>query len=154
MTNILYIATDSDSINDIAPLWEKMREHHTERSGTFKNDMAARTWEQRRDEMREKARGGRLRVDLAYDDDVIIGYCICTISQDEKGEIDSIYVENDFRGKGVGTELVKRAETWFDLSGIKVRTLLIADGNEEVIPFYTRLGYHKRATVLQYIEPE
>ena len=154
MTGILFIATDSDSINDIAPLWGKMKQHHVERSTAFKSAMASMTWEERRDDMRNKARGGRLRVDLAYDGDNVIGYCICTISKEEKGEIDSLYVEEDYRRKGAGTELVKRSEKWFDLSGIKERKVVIADGNEEAIPFYSKLGYYKRATVMQYIEEE
>jgi diamine N-acetyltransferase len=154
MADILYIATDADSMGDIANLWEHQKKHHVERATNFKKEMASKTWEQRRDEMLAKAIGGRLRLDLAYDEDIIVGYCIATVNKEQRGEIDSIYVEKKYRGQGIGKEFIGRSETWFMMMGAKDRIIAIAEGNEDVIPFYNKLGYFTSVTIMQHVDEE
>lgn len=149
---ILYIATDADSINDVAPLWELMKQHHVERSTHFKSDMEAKNWKDRREEMLHHADGGRLRVDLAYHDNNVIGYCISVVNKEGQGEVEYIYIDPDYRKQGIGSSLINRADTWFNLLGVKTCVIAVAAGNEEVFPFYAKLGYHPRATILSRLQ--
>ena len=75
-----------------------------------------------------------MRIDLAQDkiNGILIGYCVSTISKDNQGEIDSIYIEEDYRNKNliqkaimkliVKTKLIKpfaRIYLWADLLSFK-----------------------------------
>jgi GNAT superfamily N-acetyltransferase len=63
-------------------------------------------------------------------------------------EIDSIYVADGYRSKGLGGRLLEGALDWIDEHDIKeVRTSVIW-GNEEVLPFYQNHGLYPRSIVL------
>ncbi len=89
---------------------------------------------------------------LAARGDSTIGYCICTISAEGDGEIDSIFVENGYRRSGIGEELMRRALAWLDAEGAKRKIVAVAAGNEAAIPFYESFGFMPRMTVLQLAE--
>ena len=57
----------------------------------------------------EKASGGRHSTDWVRekDSDRLVVDCVSTVSADKQGEIDSIYVEEDYRGKGIGDRLIR-----------------------------------------------
>jgi len=154
MSDILYIATDAENMKRLEPLWEASKNYHVSRATYFKKEMASKTWACRCREILEKAEGGRLRVDLAYDGDVVIGYCISTLTRDGEGEIQSIYIEEDYRYRGIGTSFIKRADRWFDILGAKQRLVNVAEGNEDVIPFYNKFGYFTRMTVLHKVDDQ
>ena len=78
-----------------------------------------------------------------------VGYCVSSISPEMEGEIDSIYVEEEYRSEGIGGSLIQRALSWMDENGIKKRVIVVANGNEESIAFYKNYGFYPRATVLE-----
>ena len=147
-----YVAGDQGLIDRCGPLWDKLNVHHAERSKHFAAAFARRRWEDRRDgifltRLRE---GGRVRVDLAVREGVDVGYCITTISAAAVGEIESIYVEEGLRGRGVGRALMEKALAWLDAEGIRHKMLGVGAGNEEALPFYARFGFVPSATVLRH----
>jgi ribosomal protein S18 acetylase RimI-like enzyme len=154
MSNIEYIARDESGLGAIGPLWLKLQEHHRACGGEFARTLGAVTWEQRQAGLLKKVAGGRLLVDLARDGETgqYVGYCVTSLTADLRGEIESIYVEPEYRRKGIGDCLMWRALRLFDEGGAKVRTLGVAAGNEEVFRFYRRYGFVPRATILQQIE--
>ena len=111
------------------------------------------TFGKRRESILEKARDSNILVDLAkFDNDETVGYCLSTIVEKPTGsigEIDSIYVEEKFRNRKIGRELMKRALAWFDERKVKYRRLIIAAGNEEVLDFYMQFDFLPRALVLE-----
>jgi GNAT superfamily N-acetyltransferase len=54
---------------------------------------------------------------------LLVAYCITTISPDNEGEIDSIYVEERYHGHGFGDELIKRSLEWMDKKDVKKKTV-------------------------------
>lgn len=58
-----------------------------------------------------------------------------------RGWLYSIAVEPAHRGRGIGRQLVRRAETALTRLGCVKINLQIADGNEGVAGFYETLGY-------------
>ena len=97
---IEYLEKNQDDLDIIRPLWQKLNQHHLEISKYHKDSRAATTFDMRKKQLMEKSCQGALRIDLARD--VItkeyIGYCVTTINQEKQGEIESIYVEKDYRG--------------------------------------------------------
>jgi GNAT superfamily N-acetyltransferase len=62
-----------------------------------------------------------------------IAYCISTVSADGCGEVDSMFVEEHFRGAGVGSELVRCALAWLDSVGASSKVVTVAHGNERAL---------------------
>jgi GNAT superfamily N-acetyltransferase len=152
--NIEYIETDRQGLDSIGFLWEKLNEHHRVHSPHHAGHFTGMTFEQRKRQFLEKSVNGSIRIDLANDIKTgkLVGYCVSTITEDKLGEIDSIYVEEDYRRHGLGDSLMKKALAWMDGLSINRRLIAVAFGNEEVFPFYARYGFYPRGTLLTEIE--
>jgi ribosomal protein S18 acetylase RimI-like enzyme len=154
MKTIEYIETDRDELDTIGFLWEKLKEHHRERSLHYAGHFSGMTWDKRKQDLLNKSRQGALRLDIARDNQTgkIVGYCISTITEDKQGEIDSIYVESSYRRQGIGDCFLKKALAWMDCRKIERKVIAVAAGNEEVIPFYARYGFYPRVTCLRQVD--
>jgi diamine N-acetyltransferase len=157
LVNITYTETDAKDIDLIEPLWEQLREHHRVRSVYFTRHFETVTFEGRKSDLLNKAKNGPMRIDLARDIDAnkYVGYCVSSLITDNfdlVGEVDSIYVDADYRFKGIGETLMKKALEWMDAKGASVKTVGVGVGNEEVFPFYARFGFYPRTTHLEQIK--
>ncbi|UCC17809.1 MAG: GNAT family N-acetyltransferase [Dehalococcoidales bacterium] len=152
MMNIEYSVTDEHGIDIIAPLWKKLNEHHGRLSPHFGYDYSGRTWEKRKIEFVGEA--ADLRVDLAKDNDTgdLVGYCVSSITTDRLGEIDSIFVESEYRQCGIGNHLITNALNWMGELSVTRVIVQVLVGNEESYPFYGRYGFLPRTTVMMRID--
>nr|WP_255668321.1 GNAT family N-acetyltransferase [Methanocella sp. CWC-04] len=126
-------------------------------SRDFKKRYEEMSFEKRKEELQEKSRNGLLRVDMAIENDTdqCIGYCItslCLEKGEKAGEIDSIYIEKDFRSMGIGDTFLERAEKWMDTGGAITKKVSIAAGNEDVLSFYGRYGYRPKFITLEQVK--
>lgn len=151
MPEIQYTETDRQGLDLIKPLWQQLVEHHKARSPIFYNDYAKMTFATRKKQLLEKSRGNTIRIDLARDENLgeFVGYCVSTISEERQGEIDSIYIKPNYRRFGIADNLMKRALHWMDEQLITKRILVVGAGNEEVLGFYSKYGFHPRNIVLE-----
>ena len=151
---IEYMETDADSVDLTNNLWRKLIEHHAARSRYFSAQIAKRTPEQRNKELLTRFEKGNIRIDLARDTQTreLVGYCISTISAGGEGEVQSIFVEEDYRNSGIGGAMMKRALEWMDERPVARKVIAIAFGNEEVFPFYSQYNFLPRATILAQAE--
>lgn len=137
----------------IEPLWLQLRQMHRARSTYFKGTLGAKTFQERRDELLEKASGGLLRVDLARDDDGrVIAYCVSSIDQNLRGEVDSIFVTIEHRRMGIGTRLMDGSMRWMDGLGVRTRVLTAIVGNEAIHQFYVRFGFLPKHVLLERVK--
>jgi ribosomal protein S18 acetylase RimI-like enzyme len=146
-----YRIIEADGIDAIQPMWEKLKAYHSRLSWRFARDMRHLTFDPRKQEFLAKAVAGKFRLDVAsaISDLTDIAYCISSASADGRGEIDSIFVEESFRGRGVGTELLRRALAWLDDVGVSSKFVTVAHGNEDAIALYRRFGFYHRTVLLQ-----
>ncbi len=136
----------------IRPLWEKLRLHHQNNSFYFKDFYASFTYEVRMKKIFETA-DDNIYVEIAENGTSgAVGYCISSIGADGAGEVDSIYVEEDFRRHGIGARFIRDAIDWMKGRGCAKITAAVANGNEQTFPFYERFGFRQRMTVLQLTE--
>jgi ribosomal protein S18 acetylase RimI-like enzyme len=105
-------------------------------------------------ELCKKYKDGLIRVDLAREKaaDTLVGYCITTISRDNQGEIQSIYVEPEYRKYGIGDALMNLCLHWLDEHAVIKKVLGVGAGNEEVIEFYSRYNFYPRTIILEQVE--
>ncbi|MCK9152561.1 GNAT family N-acetyltransferase [Methanobacterium alcaliphilum] len=143
--NITYVTTKD--IDLIEPLWGKIKIHHQNISQHFSDKYKKTSFINRRKELLDKT---SINIDLAKDMDMdsYIGYCISSISQDI-GEIDSIFVEKKYRSQGIGQKLMERALNWMRENGSDDIKIVVAVGNEELLPFYKNFGFFPRHMVLE-----
>jgi len=154
MTKIEYTHTDEQGLDLIAVLWQKQLEYHKALSRHFSGYLDKMNFSLRKEGLLERSRGGAIRADLARDADTgeLVAYCISTISGDRQGEIESIYVEPDYRGSGIGDDLMKKTLHWMDEYPVSRKVLAVGAGNEEVFAFYSRYNFYPRTTILEQVE--
>ena len=134
-----------DEIGIIKPLWESLNAHHQSKSTHFKVHFSKFTFEKRLDGLKKR---DRLIAYVAEDKDEIFGYCIASIDG-LTGEIDSVFVSEQNRGKGVGEKLIFHALKWLEAQKCDTIKVSIAEGNENVLGFYRRFGFAERLIVMQ-----
>lgn len=149
---ITYTSGGKELLDLVEPLWLKLAEHHKIRSVHFRPEFEKTNFEIRKKMLDEKAGEGKFLIELAkLTNNQAIAYCISTINQVKRGEIESIYVEADYRGQGIGETLIKRALAWMDEQGTYERIIAVASGNEEALAFYKRFEFEPRQTILKQI---
>lgn len=149
---IEYLEKDQNDIDLIQPLWQKLNAHHLTVSKYFKESRAAFTFEMRKKHLLEKSFQGALRIDLARDSVTkeYVGYCVTSVNREKEGEIESIYVEKDYRLSGIGDGLMSRALAWLNDVTVKQTVLTVAEGNEGVFAFYRRHDFYPKTTILMH----
>jgi GNAT superfamily N-acetyltransferase len=154
MADIEYSLRDGEGLELTDDLWRKLVKHHAEKSRYFSEAISRRTTEQRNRELRDRYRRDDIRIDLAHDKATgkQVGYCVTTIDDNQEGEIQSIFVEDEYRRKGIGGTMMKKAIGWMDRRSVTRKIIAVAFGNEEVFPFYSRYSFYPRATILAYLD--
>jgi ribosomal protein S18 acetylase RimI-like enzyme len=137
----------------IGPLWLELRDHHALVSAYFNDEIAQMTFAQRMEQLEGKAEAGELRVDVARIGEARVGYCVSSIDRSKRGEIDSLFVRAEARGRGIGGELMRRAMDWLDEHSAVDKRLAVAAGNEEVMGFYRKYGFWPREIILRQKRP-
>lgn len=90
-------------------------------------------------------------------DDKIIGYMTCWINRRlpwlayKTMEIGNLYVEPEYRGKGIGTELINKAKELCKENDIKYLKVEVTADNEQAKEFYKKNGLYSY-TIEQYYE--
>jgi ribosomal protein S18 acetylase RimI-like enzyme len=134
-----------DEIAVVRPLWEALNELHGQLSSNFKEHFNRFTFEQRIAALRDR---NSIAVFVAGGKKYPLGYCMASI-QASTGEIDSIFVLPEHRGRGVGDGLMGAAESWLRSQNVSKIRVCVAEGNETVMDFYQKRGFRHRFTVLE-----
>jgi ribosomal protein S18 acetylase RimI-like enzyme len=152
LTSIEYREIGPEHFDLIRPLWEKLIAFHLQLSPTFAASRSARTFETRTQELLAKSASGPLKVDLVYADrkPAPVAYGITSLASDGTGELDSLFVEQYYRGKGIGTILTQRALAWLDARKALSKVVVVAFGNDSALEFYRQFGFlPERVTLRQ-----
>lgn len=152
MVDTEFIEGSGELLPDVKPLWEQLRDYHIDKTDCFK-DSYIKTFEERIASI-QSHQIAALGVVLvkAKDKNRFIGYCISTVKKDLTGEIDSIFIEEEYRGYSIGNNLMQRSLTWLKSQNAKHIELTVGSGNETVFHFYERFGFRIRRTTLQQVD--
>ncbi|MBN1798545.1 MAG: GNAT family N-acetyltransferase [Spirochaetales bacterium] len=141
------IEIDVKDLHLVKPLWEELNSMHMKKSIYFSNDFNNFSFEQRKQKLINKSKL-LILVCKKKDNNEIVGYCISSIN-DSEGEVDSIFIKSSFRKNHLGSELMNKTMEWFDHENVGNIEILVAHGNEEVLPFYEKFGFFPRACKLK-----
>ena len=145
-----YITGGTELLDAVGSLWEKLNKHHAERSPYFAAEHLQMTYAERKAYFQTLAQSAELRVDLAQDSEIgrYVGYCV-SARTGEAGVVESIFIEADYRGQGIGDALMQHTLAWMDDHNVSIKRVVVAAGNEEAFGFYARYGFRPRHIVLQ-----
>ena len=129
-----------EGLDLIQPLWEKLNDHHLNQASDFKEHYKKFTFHERKEVLLNKTPEGDMFICLVEDEEsgTLLGYIVTTISPGNEGEIDSIYVEEEYRLMGIGDTLMQRSIKWMDEKNIKTKKVAVATYNKAAISLYER----------------
>lgn len=129
-----------NEISIIKELWEKNREYHENISENFGNLYADLVFEERMNHF-SSFDNEHLKITAAQEsENNILGYAISTFEENE-GCIHSLHVAENYRGSGIGKELMNSHIDWLKENGCKDISITVAVENLNTIEFYKSLGF-------------
>jgi len=150
MKTVLYKTLPVSRLNEIKPLWEALNHVHWDDSVYFRDHYASFTFEKRAARWKTLSDESILIVVAETEEKKLIGYCVSTIDDANEGEIDSLFVDPNFRGQHIGHELVLKSLNWLYDNQCKPIRLAVSFGHESVVGFYEKIGFLPRMTILEY----
>lgn len=150
--NISLVEKDINEIQLIKPLWEKLNLIHFNKSVYFKSKYEKFKFEKRMESINRISENGTVKLDVILDNDTMeyVGYCLSLI-EDNIGEIESIFIEKQYRGYKLGDKLMINALNWFESNSITNVQINVVYANDEVIPFYERYGFYVGNYILKRV---
>lgn len=150
--SVTYRDLGVEGLAETQSMWERLRDFHVVLSARFAEDIRLKAFAARCAELQGKSAAGGLRVDVAYLEPSgrSVGYCI-TSRSGAAGEIESLYVDDELRGHGIGTALMRRALAWFDDHGVTKRLVSLMVENDRALRFYQQFRFHAREIVMQQV---
>lgn len=146
---IYYINGDMVIIDEIRFLWEELNKHHKTVSPFFKEEFQTFTFSQRKSNLNRKYKNNNLRIDIAKEENKVVGYIISGINEDNVGVIESFFVRDQYRNMKIGDTLMKRALAWMESNNVRSKLVHVAFGNERAFGFYERFGFFPRVTKMK-----
>ena len=150
-----YHLLGEDGLDLVQPLWQQLRTYHERFFESLPDPTPKHEFEPRKQALLAKAARGRLRIELVTTtpDRRRIAYSISSISPEGVGEVDSMFVADRYRGRGIGSELLRRSLAWLDDLGASSKLATVAHGNTAALAFYQRHGFQPRTVTLQQFPP-
>jgi ribosomal protein S18 acetylase RimI-like enzyme len=153
MEKYTIISGGKELIDLTETLWKKLNSLHKSKSTYFPNFFDNFTFEMRKKGLLEKAERGKIKIELVkIANNNIIGYSISTIDNNNNGEIDSIYIDENYRSLKMGKKLMKNAINWLNENNVKSKSICVVFGNDDATEFYKTLGFYPQMLVFGEIE--
>jgi diamine N-acetyltransferase len=149
MNSYSFRAISKEELMIIKPLWDKLNNAHYRDSIFFKDHYASFTFEKRISKFTDSDDNTMMIEVVESAGPGPVGYCISTISRDGSGEIDSIFIDDNHRGRGIGDTLILNSIAWLQKHGCARIRVAVAHGHESVLSFYQKYGFFPRMTCLE-----
>ncbi len=141
------IDVPKERIACIRNLWEKLNRMHYEDSVYFEDHFESFTFEKRIEGLLRFDEDD-IKITVVKDGPRFLGYCVSTIRGNE-GEIESLYLEEELRGRGQGKALVAEHKAWMKERGCARIRVGVSYGHDSAIRFYHAAGFFERVTYLE-----
>lgn len=149
------LSAGPERLDAMQELWEGLNQHHESVSEFFADHFQTADFSARKAYLLEKTRDGELRLFLALphmndagSEPKPVGYCVASLLEEEDGgrpgEIESIFVHENYRRMGAAHQLMTSALQWLDDNGATSKCISVVWGNEQAWPFYRKYGFYPR----------
>jgi len=151
---LVYRDISFEDISLIKGLWERNRYYHQNISISFGDLYEDLLFE---DRMMGFAAFDQDKIKITIAEDSmkigLLGYCISVI-EDTCGEVQTLYVLEEARGRGIGKVLVQDHLQWFKKNGCVAVKLSVSCENENTIAFYEALGFRSNTIEMWLMDQE
>jgi ribosomal protein S18 acetylase RimI-like enzyme len=127
-------------------LWMEIMNHHAGQGPMF--DYDAKYDDELKQSLADRIKAKEQRCYVAIEGDKVIACIFCRINAippftaiKKTGYIAETVVSVSARSKGIGTQLVKPVQAWFDENNCGATELQVSVKNEDGIRFWERLGF-------------
>lgn len=141
---ITYKTEGKERLEQIKPLWWKLRDYHRQVSAHFPQDFETDNYTVRKEKLMKKE---ALQVLLAYDNQTLVGYLLASYDAGT-ATIESLYVDENYRGQAIGDGLMLASIKWLESFEPEVLQVSVAYGNQ-VMSFYEKFGFLPRSIILK-----
>ncbi|MBL1093372.1 MULTISPECIES: GNAT family N-acetyltransferase [Streptomyces] len=151
MNPVIDVLASSD-VDCLERLWKQLLVHHSRAAGHLTSLGAVRppedSWRLRRGQYLEWLQEPLTAVLVARDGDRLLGYAVVRVVDapgswkwgDQVGVLETLVVDDEARGAGVGQVLLGTARERLAELGIQVMKISVIAGNEGAVRFYQREG--------------
>lgn len=148
--DIEYDIYGPEGLDLIENLWNQLKAHHVCNSRYFREQLQCRPYHERKIDILQTNASRTIIVHLAREKgkQEYIGFCVSSAAPGEYGEIESIYVQPEYRNRGVGTVFMTHACKFLDETGVTEYRVRVCEGNEDSFRFYERFGFYLRRHLL------
>ncbi len=148
-----FICGGIELIDRIKEMWYQLNLHACKRSPFFSEHFAERTFQLRKEELVSKAKSCRLRIEIARDMVATrdLGFCASSLDYFGNGEIESLFVDDEARRRGVGDLLMRRTLEWMRDQGARSTAVFTVYGDESIFSFYARYGFRPKMVMLETV---
>jgi ribosomal protein S18 acetylase RimI-like enzyme len=147
--NLEILATEVSDIDIIRPLWEQLNGLNRSLHKRCFGDVIHQTWADFLCDFKRRSDQCDLKLNIARMDQALVGYCISSINRRFEGEIVSLFVLPEFRGHGVGTDLMREHLTWLRELRVKSVFLYVHPCNTAAIRFYWRFHFFSSSPLME-----
>lgn len=86
---------------------------------------------------------------MVMDEDInrYVGFAYSAMGRDQKGNLKLFYLEDAYRGKGVGSKLFEDAMAFIEAHQPEEILIYVSNGNEQGLNFYTSKGFRYKSMV-------
>ncbi len=146
---ITYKDIKPSEIGTIKVLWNKNKAYHEDIDEQFGDQYSNLVFEKRMNDMLNGPE--KVKITIAQEKDQAVAYCISTITNNS-GELASLHVLDNYRGKGIGKKLTEIHLEWLKKNQCKEIGLYVAAANQNTIKFYKELGLETSLVYMQLKE--
>ena len=136
----------------VRPLYEQLIANNAATSTYFGAEFQTFTFEGRRMRLQRKLREGlQIELFVLTEDDTgrDVGYAVISYDPELRdGELEMICTLPEYRGQGLGGQLMQHLLDRFKALGIEELSIAVAYGNEGALRFYRRYGFDPFVVVL------
>ena len=147
-TAIEYVIGGAELLDSIEQLWTELRRHHARVSTDFSAWFGERSFSSRKAELLAQA-SADMRIEFAMTGNTPIGYCVSTLSTDYTGEVDSLFVDPEYRGAGIGSRLMRSGVGWLEERGASPIIIVVVHGNDKALHWYAEMGFAPKTVKMQ-----
>ena len=144
--------TKKENVEVLRPLVDQLFKLQAERADKkWKNILSSMTIESRLlpDFEAEVFPYADTQLIMVMDEDInrYVGFAYSAMGRDQKGNLKLFYLEDAYRGKGVGSKLFEDAMAFIEAHQPEEILIYVSNGNEQGLNFYTSKGFRYKSMV-------
>ena len=150
MTSFHFASGSYELLDYCDSLWELFIDNQVQSAGEMASGVEEYLRYVQETGLKQKNDTGKLHVQLIYLDSVenAVAFCVTSLTAEKIGEIEVLYVMDNYQGNKLGSKLVENALLWLKEEQAVEQRLVVATGNERVFDFYANYGFYPGYTTL------